>query len=323
MVGLVTPWNYPLTLVVSDALPALVAGNTVVVKPAEATPYTALAARELLLDAGVPRDCFLVVPGTGETAGTALTERVDFVGFTGSTAVGREVAATAGRRLVDASLELGGKNPMVVLGDAGVDAAVDGAVAACYPNAGQLCVSVERIYVEDAVYEAFRDRLVAATRGLSLGVDFTHDPDVGSLIGPEQLDRVAGAVDDAVAAGAEVLTGGRRRPDVGPYVYEPTVVEGAGPDDAVVREETFGPVVTLHRVADADEAVERANDTDYGLHASVWSGDADRGAAVARRIRSGTASVNDAYVSAYAAVDAPMGAAATPGSAAATAARGY
>lgn len=307
VVGLVTPWNYPLTLVVSDALPALVAGNAVVIKPAEATPYTALAARELLLDAGVPRDCVQMVPGRGETAGAALVERADFVGFTGSTAVGREVAATAGRRLVDASLELGGKNPMVVLGDADVDAAVQGAVAGCFANAGQLCVSIERIYVDDTLYEEFRDAFVAATRAQTLGVDFSYDHDVGSLVGPEQLDRVRSAVDDAVADGATVLTGGRHRPDVGPYVYEPTLLEGADHDDAIVQTETFGPVVTLHAVSDEEAAIERANDTPYGLHASVWTGDATRGERVGRRIDAGTVSVNDAYISAYGAVDAPMG----------------
>ncbi|WP_277552895.1 succinic semialdehyde dehydrogenase [Halobaculum limi] len=307
VVGLVTPWNYPLTLVVSDALPALVAGNAVVIKPAEATPYTALAARELLLDAGVPRDCVQVVPGRGETAGETLVERADFVGFTGSTEVGRKVAATAGRRLVDASLELGGKNPMVVLDDADVDAAVRGAVAGCFANAGQLCVSIERVYVDEAVYEEFRDAFVAATRAQTLGVDFSYDHDVGSLVGPEQLDRVRSAVDDAVDDGATVLTGGRHRPDVGPYVYEPTLLEGVDDDAAIVQTETFGPVVTLHPVAGDEEAVERANDTPYGLHASVWTGDATRGERVARRIDAGTVSVNDAYVSAYGAVDAPMG----------------
>jgi succinate-semialdehyde dehydrogenase/glutarate-semialdehyde dehydrogenase len=305
--GFITPWNYPLTLAVSDCLPALLAGNSVVIKPAEATPHTALFVARLLREAGVPDDCVQVVPGDGKRLGPPLIEGVDHVTFTGSTATGRDVAARAGRELVPASLELGGKGPMVVREDAPIGRTVTGAVRGAFASAGQLCIAVERIYVHESVAPAFRDRLVSRTRELELGTGFDYGPDVGSLVSERQLERVESHVEEAVEAGATLLTGGRRRPDVGPYVYEPTVLSDVPDGTPLAREETFGPVVTVEPVPDEEAALTRANDTDYGLHGSVWTGDTASGRRLARRLDCGTVAVNDAYVATWASTDAPMG----------------
>jgi len=307
VVGLIEPWNYPLTLAVSDMLPALLAGNGAVLKPAEATPFCALRARELLVEAGVPGGLVQVVTGDGAQLGEPLVSGVDYVTFTGSTATGRTVASLAGEHLVDASLELGGKNGAVVLPDADLGAAVRGLGHGSFANAGQLCIAIERIYVHEAVYEAFRERFVAATEALDLGCALDFGPDVGSLVGSDQLATVERHVADARERGATVETGGRHRPDIGPSFYEPTVLTDLPADATAACEETFGPVVSLTPVESVDAAVDRINDTDYGLHASVWTGDADRGEDVARELDTGTVCINDAYTTAWAATDAPMG----------------
>ncbi|QLG51209.1 succinic semialdehyde dehydrogenase [Natrinema halophilum] len=307
VVGAISPWNYPLTLSLTDVLPALVAGNTVVLKPDEKTPYTALAMADLLERAGLPDGCFEIVTGRGATVGPALIDRVDYVSFTGSTETGRSVAERAGRNLIGCSLELGGKNPLLVLDDADVEEAARGAVQACFTNAGQLCLAAERLYVADAVYDEFLDAFVEETRRLTLGTGFDFADDVGSLIDGDQLERVESHVEDARDRGATVLTGGRRRPDVGPFCYEPTILTDVDPDATAACEETFGPVVSVESVPDVATGIERANDSDYGLNASVWTGNRTRGVAVAREIDCGTVCVNDAYISGWASVDAPMG----------------
>ncbi len=307
VVGVISPWNYPLTLSVADAIPALLAGNAVVLKPDEKTPYTALALAELLEDAGLPENVLTVGTGEGPTVGPALIDRVDYVAFTGSTETGRKVAERAGRNLIDCSLELGGNNPLVVLGDADIDETARGAVQACFSNAGQLCLAAERIYVVETAYDAFVDAFVRETERLTLGSGYDYDDDLGSLIDADQLDRVRSHVDDARERGATVETGGRHRPDVGPYCYEPTVLTGVDPDATVACEETFGPVVSVTPVPDADAAVAAANDSPYGLNASVWTADRDRGARVAREIDCGTVSVNDGFLTGWGARDAPMG----------------
>jgi len=307
VVGLIEPWNYPLTLAVSDALPALLAGNGVVLKPAEATPFIALRAVELLESAGIPDGLVGVVTGEGERLGEPIVSRVDHVTFTGSTAAGRDVAATAGEHLTDASLELGGKNAAVVLADADPATTARGLVSGAYANAGQLCIATERVYVERGGFEAFLAAFVDATKRLELGAAYDFGPDVGSLIGERQLETVESHVADARERGATVETGGKRRDDVGPYFFEPTVLTDLPEDATAATQETFGPVVSVVPVADADEAVARANDTEYGLHASVWTSDADRGERIARRLDAGTVTVNDAYRATWGSTDAPMG----------------
>ncbi|MEE1940599.1 succinic semialdehyde dehydrogenase [Streptomyces sp. TRM 70361] len=307
VVGLIAPWNYPLELSVGDALPAFAAGNAVVMKPDTEAALTALWARRLLIEAGLPADVWQVVIGDGPVVGPAVVEHADYVSFTGSTRTGREVARRAADRLVGCSLELGGKNAMIVLADADPDRAAAGAVRGAFSSAGQLCISIERLYVHASVADDFTERLVTRTRALRLGTALAYGADMGSLASERQLRAVTGHVAEAVAKGAKVLAGGRPRPDVGPLFHEPTVLAGVTADMAVCGEETFGPVVSVHRFTDEDEAVALANATPYGLNASVWSRSGRRARALAARLRAGTVNVNEAYGAAYGSLQAPMG----------------
>ncbi|MFH8221987.1 succinic semialdehyde dehydrogenase [Streptomyces sp. NPDC018057] len=307
VVGIVSPWNYPLYLGVGDALPALLAGNGVVSKADPQTALTLLWTRDLLNEAGLPPDVWRVVAGDGAVVGGALVDAVDFVCFTGSTATGRTVAERAARRLIGSSLELGGKNPLIVCEDADVAAAAAGTAVAAFANTGQMCVHIERVYVQQKVYDAFRDELVRVTGSLRLGRSYDYACDIGSLISAERLAAVEAHVDDAVAKGATVLTGGKARPDVGPLFYAPTVLEGVTPEMDVCGLETFGPVVSLYRYATDDEAVELANRGTYGLSASIWSRNTRRAVRTAARIRSGSVSVNDGAAASAGSVEAEMG----------------
>ncbi|MFW5973694.1 MAG: succinic semialdehyde dehydrogenase, partial [Bacteroidota bacterium] len=309
VVGAILAWNYPLTLTISDALPALLAGNAVVLKPARETTLTALLGKLLLHEAGLPPDLFQVVPGTGPDVGTALIDAVDFLQFTGSTAVGKDVAARAAGRLIRSSMELGGKNPMIVCDDAPLERAVSGIIKGCFSNAGQLCIAFERLYVQRGIYDDLMTQLLERIRQIRLSADteFGADFEMGSLISKKQLDAVRSHVEDARSKGARVLTGGRHRPDIGPLFYEPTVLEGVTPESLAYREETFGPVVSVYPFDSDEEAVRLANDSTYGLNASVWSSDIERARRIATRIECGTVSINEAYAAMWSAIDAPMG----------------
>jgi succinate-semialdehyde dehydrogenase / glutarate-semialdehyde dehydrogenase len=307
LVGIIAPWNYPLTMAISDGLAALVAGNAVIAKPAEQTPLVCIAAVELLEQCGMPPGLWQVVHGPGDMVGPQLIDVSDYVCFTGSTATGRVVAARCADRLIGCSLELGGKNPMLVLADADVEAAAEGAVRACFSNGGQLCVSVERIYVHHSLMEDFCRAFVARTQALRLGSAFDYDHDIGSLISRDHLQRVSEQVEDAQARGARVLTGGRKRRDLGELFYDPTVLTGVTPEMACYAEETFGPVVSLYSVSSDEEAIARANDSRYGLNASVWTGDAEHGRHVARQVKCGTVNVNEGFAATFGSIDAPMG----------------
>ncbi len=307
VVGLIAPWNYPLSLSVSDALPALLAGNAVLVKPDRQTPFTALWAFELLDACGLPAGLVEVLTGEGSELGPAFVAAADYLSFTGSTATGRKLAALAGEQLIGCTMELGGKNPMLVLPDADLEAAVDGAVRGSFSNAGQLCISFERIFVHESLFARFLARFASETRGLRLGVAFDFASDMGSLSSAGQLAKVREHVDDAVTKGERVEAGGRARPDLGPYFHEPTILTGVTPEMKLFAEETFGPVVAVYPFASTHEAIERANDTAYGLNAAVYTKDEEAALRVAARLRAGTVNVNEAYAAAWASVDAPMG----------------
>ncbi|MEV6760772.1 succinic semialdehyde dehydrogenase [Streptomyces sp. NPDC051105] len=307
VVGQIAPWNYPLELSVGDALPAFVAGNAVVMKPDTETCLTALWARDILIEAGLPADVFQVVLGEGPVVGPEVVRHADYVSFTGSTRTGREVAQGAAARLVGVSLELGGKNAMLVLADADIEKAAAGAVRACFSSAGQLCISIERLYVHESIADAFVERFAARTKAMRLGRSLAYGADMGSLVGERQLETVTRHVAEAVEKGATVVAGGTARPDIGPYFYEPTILDGVEDAMAVCTEETFGPVVSLYRFKTEEEAIEHANATPYGLNSSVWTKNGGHGREVAARLRTGTVNVNEGYAPAYGSVQSPMG----------------
>lgn len=307
LVGVITPWNYPLSLAIMDIAPALAAGNGVVQKADDQAALSVLMARRAFVDAGVPAALWGVVAGPGAEIGSAVVDVADHVCFTGSTATGRLVAERASRRLIGASLELGGKNPMIVLDDVDPAKAAADAAYGCFAAAGQLCVSMERVYVETGVADAFLRAFAERTASLTLGTAFDYSTDVGSLATKAQFDRVTAHIEDAVAKGATVVAGGRPRPDLGPFFLEPTVLTGVTSEMACAREETFGAVVAVHVVASADEAVARANDSAYGLNAAVLSGSRSRGREVAARVDAGSVNVNEGYRATFSSVDAPMG----------------
>jgi succinate-semialdehyde dehydrogenase / glutarate-semialdehyde dehydrogenase len=307
VVGIISPWNYPFTMALCDGLAAIAVGNAVVAKPDAQTMLSALLGHQLLEQAGFPRDLWMIVAGPGSQVGTSIIARADYICFTGSTATGKLIGKQCAERVIGCSLELGGKNAMLVLADADIERAAEGATRAVFSNTGQLCVSIERLYVADAVYDRFVERFVARTQAMTLGATLAWENDMGTLISQAQLDTAVAHVEDAVAKGATVLTGGKARPDLGPYFFEPTILEGVTPEMTCFGTETFGPVVSLYRFHSEAEAVDRANDGDYGLNAAIYSRDTARARALASRVKSGTVNINEAFAATFASLDAPMG----------------
>jgi acyl-CoA reductase-like NAD-dependent aldehyde dehydrogenase len=312
LVGVIGPWNYPLTNSFGDCIPALMAGNSVILKPSEVTPLTSLLAAEAMRDCGLPADVFQVATGRGDT-GAALIGEVDMIMFTGSTRTGRKVAAAAAERLIPCSLELGGKDPMIVLSDADLERAANLAVYYSMQNAGQTCISIERVYVEAPVYDEFVAKVSQKIGSLRVGAP--HGPgsvEVGAITFPPQLDTIEEHVRDAVDKGARVLVGGHRVQSGGGRFYAPTLLVDVDHTMKIMTSETFGPTLPIMKVRDADEAVRLANATEYGLGASVFSRDTARGEEIARRLQSGAANVNDALIN-YTVLELPMGGAKASG----------
>jgi len=306
VIGIISPWNYPFSIPATETLAALVAGNAVVLKPSELTPLVALELASLLHAAGVPQDVLQVIVGEGPAGAALLHSSIDKLVFTGSVATGKRIAAAAAERLLPVVLELGGKDPMLVLDDADVDVASSAAVWGAFVNAGQACLSVERCYVHRSLYEAFAAACAAKTKQLRVGNGMDAHTDVGPMIQERQLRIVESHIEDAKARGARVLAGGKRLPELGPNFYAPTVLADVTQDMRIMREETFGPVLPVMACENDDEAVRLANDSEYGLAASVWTRDAKRGERLARRIHAGTVMVND-VISCFGISEAPHG----------------
>jgi succinate-semialdehyde dehydrogenase/glutarate-semialdehyde dehydrogenase len=306
VIGIISPWNYPFSIPATEVLAALAVGNTVVLKPSELTPLSALELEALLRDCGFPENVFQTVLGDAATGAALVESQIDKLVFTGSVNTGKRIAQRAAARLLPVVLELGGKDPMIVLEDADIDVASSGAVWGAFVNAGQACLSVERCYVHRNAYESFLSACVAKTKQLRVGNGMDPDIDIGPLIQERQLQIVDEHVQDAIARGARLLTGGERLRSLGPNFYAPTVLADVTHQMRIMREETFGPVLPVMTFDSDAEAVRLANDSEYGLAASIWTRNRSRGESLARDIQAGAVMINDA-VSCYGISEAPHG----------------
>jgi acyl-CoA reductase-like NAD-dependent aldehyde dehydrogenase len=306
VVGVIGPWNFPLVNGFGDCIPALMAGNSVILKPSEVTPLSSMLMAEMFHECGMPDNVFQVATGDGAT-GATLVASVDCIMFTGSTRTGKLVAKAAAEALIPCHLELGGKDPMIICADADVEKAATAAAFYSMNNSGQVCISVERVYVEEPIYDEFVSRVTEKVKKLRQGAPSgPGSVDVGAIIFPPQIETIDAHVRDAVEKGAKVLVGGHVHEGSGGHFYEPTVLVDVDHTMETMREETFGPVLPIMKVADVDEAVRLANDSTYGLQASVWTRDTSRGEQIARRIEAGAVCVNAAQIN-YFALNLPMG----------------
>jgi acyl-CoA reductase-like NAD-dependent aldehyde dehydrogenase len=306
VIGIISSWNYPLAIPVSQIIPAVVAGNAVVCKTSEFTPQCGALIEKLFADAGFPKNLVTIIQGGGEVGQALIDTNLDKILFTGSVATGRRVAEACATRLIPTVLELGGKDAMIVLADADLDVASSAAVWSSYTNCGQVCLSVERLFVERAISAAFAASCVDKTKKLRLGPGNDPATDVGPLIRPQHVQRMTDLIADAVAHGAKVLCGGRPRPDLGANFFEPTVIADVDSTMRLFQEETFGPILAMQTVSDSVEAIARADDSPFALSASVWTSDSARGKAIAAQLRAGAVMVNDA-ISYFAIAEAPHG----------------
>ena len=306
VIAIIASWNYPLAIPMSQIIPAVVARNAVVCKTSDFTPQCGALIEKLFRDAGFPQDLVAVVQGGGEVGQALIEASPDKVLFTGSVATGRRVAEACATKLIPTVLELGGKDAMIVLADADLQVASSAAVWGSYTNCGQVCLSVERLFVEQGISERFVELCVEKTRKLRLGPGSDPATDVGPLIRPQHVRRMMELIEDAVARGAKVLCGGHPRSDLGPNFFEPTVISGVDSSMRLFQEETFGPILAMQTVKDAKEAVQRANDSPFALAASVWTGDRKKGEAIAQELRAGAVMVNDA-ISYFGIAEAPHG----------------
>ncbi len=306
VIGIISSWNYPLAIPLGQIIPAVVAGNAVVCKTSDFTPQCGALIEKLFADAEFPKDLVTVIQGGAEVGRALIDAAPDKICFTGSVETGRSVAEACASRLIPTVLELGGKDAMIVLADANLEIAASGAVWGSFTNCGQVCLSVERIFVEQSVAEKFATLCVEKTKKLRVGPGTDPATDVGPLIRPQHVQRMTALIEDAVAHGAKVLCGGNPRPDLGPNFFEPTVIIDVDSASRLFQEETFGPILAIQRVANADEAISRANDSRFALAASVWTSNATLGRKIAAQLRAGSVMINDA-ISYYAIAEAPHG----------------
>lgn len=306
VIGIISSWNYPLAIPMSQIIPAVAAGNAVVSKTSEITPRCGALIEELFRQSGFPQDLVAVVQGGADVGQALIESSPDKVLFTGSVPTGRRVAEACAKKLIPTVLELGGKDAMIVLADADLQTASSAAVWGSYTNGGQVCLSVERLFVDQAVSQRFAELCVEKTKKLRLGPGSDPATDVGPLIRPQHVERMSDLIEDAVARGARVLCGGNARPDLGPNFFEPTVVTDVDSTMNLFQAETFGPILAMQTVKDAQEAIRHANDSPFALGASVWTMDTKKGKSIARQLRAGAVMVNDA-ISCFAIAEAPHG----------------